>query len=490
MKAQFRILSGSRAGQTDVFSKSEIVAGRHPSCDLQFHPEQDLDVSSRHALIVKTGQAWTVRDLQSRNGTLVNGHRINADTRLDDTDQIQLGPGGPKVEFRIVSDGVADTAPPAFTLAADAAARVTSGAAVPTPASGKPPDTGGRAPAKAAPRSGGSTTQRIRVEVARQTRRFKRVSLTLAAILVIAVGAFFMVTQRQEQGREREIAAMRARTDSIVAAADEAVRTLQGQMAGLATALRQSQTEVQGLQTRLASAQVSGDRTQMAQLRRQLDDASEALRFQQAAALVDYNAIYQANQKAVGLVYVRFQNGEIFTGTAFAVRPDGVMITNRHVVRGKDGSQRPRDVAVQFADSKQVFKADVLATSNEVDLAAIKVNLAGLVPSVKGLTQTEGRPGDPVAVIGFPLGLDLPMLVAGEGRPVVKTTFTAGIVSKILPDQVQIDGYGAEGASGSPIFDRNGEVAAVLFGGEPGTNGRVVYGVPASYVVRLLQGLD
>lgn len=115
MKAQFRILSGSRQGQTDVFSKAEIVAGRHPSCDLRFHPEQDLDVSSRHAMIVKSGTAWTLRDLQSRNGVLLNGHRIHADTRIDDTDQIQLGSGGPKIEFRAVADSVADTPPPVFT---------------------------------------------------------------------------------------------------------------------------------------------------------------------------------------------------------------------------------------------------------------------------------------------------------------------------------------------------------------------------------------
>jgi serine protease Do len=267
------------------------------------------------------------------------------------------------------------------------------------------------------------------------------------------------------------------------------VEALRGQVAGLADALRTSQSQVQGLQSQLTAAQATGDHQQIAQLRRQLDDASVVFRNQQVAAQVDFTAIYQANQRAVGMVYVRFENGGVFTGTAFAVRSDGTMLTNKHVVRGKDGTQTPRDIGVQFADSRQFFQAQVLAVSNEVDLAVIRVSVGGPVPAVKGLSGTA-QPGDPVAVIGFPLGLDLPMQSAGEGRPIVKTSLNAGTVSKVLPDRIQFDGYGAEGASGSPIFDRNGEVMAVLFGGEPGTSGRVVYGVPVSFVTRLLQQVN
>lgn len=486
MKAQFRILSGSRAGQTDVFSKLEIVVGRHPSCDLKLHPEQDLDVSSRHAVITKIGSTWTVRDLQSKNGILLNGHKIQKDTRIDDTDLIQLGTGGPKIEFRTVADSIADTPAPVFSSAADAPPRITSGAAIPRPPLAKPPVTGPRSAASAGP----STTQRIRVEVAKQTRKLKRVSVVLVAVLIVAVGGFFAFTQQQENAREREVVAMRAQMDSLQHSAQSSVEALRGQVAGLADALRASQAQVQGLQTQLATAQASGDRQQIAQLRRQLDDASQVVRNQQIAAQVDFNSIYQANQRSVGIVYVQFQDGQVFTGTAFAVRTDGTMLTNKHVVRGKDGNQRPVKVAVQFADSKQVFQTDVLAVAPDVDLAVIRVNVAGSVPPVKGLSSTDPMPGDPVAVIGFPLGLDLPMLSVGEGRPIVKTSLNAGTVSKVLPDRIQFDGYGAEGASGSPIFDRNGEVMAVLFGGEPGTSGRVVYGVPVSYVTRLLQQIN
>jgi len=434
MKAQFRVLSGARKGQADVFSKSEITAGRHPACDLKFDPEQDLDVSGKHAAIVKSGSGWTLRDLQSRNGVLLNGHRIHADTHIDDTDQIQFGANGPKVEFRTVPDSVADTRPPVFTHRPSTAGphRETGGHLAPHAADPQLVATGG---------DRSSTTQRIRIEVAKQTKKFKGVALTLAAILVLAVAGFFVVSQQQEQAREREIATMRARSDSTVKAADQAVRTLQGQMAGLADALHQSQAQVTGLQTQLATAQASGNSAQITQLRRQLDDASQMMR-------------------------------------------------NQQVVYGKDGLQRPAKIAVQFADSPQHFRADVLSVAPDVDLAMIRVSVAGKVPVVKGLSQDAPRAGDPVALIGYPLGLDLPMMSSGGNWPIAKTTFTAGSVSKILPEQIQIDGYGAEGASGSPIFDKNGGVIGVLFGGEAGTNGRIVFGVPVMFVNRLLQTID
>src|SRR3989338_1962426 len=109
MKAQLHILAGTRAGQVEVHSINEITVGRHPSSVLRFDPERDLDVSTRHAVIARSGTSWVVRDLQSRNGTLVNGHRITADTKLDDTDQIRFGAEGPSVGSRRVPVSVPDT---------------------------------------------------------------------------------------------------------------------------------------------------------------------------------------------------------------------------------------------------------------------------------------------------------------------------------------------------------------------------------------------
>lgn len=73
-----------------------IVAGRQPDCDLVL---PDQTVSRRHAEIGdQSGNGvYMVRDLESRNGTLVNGSEIT-EHRLQDGDRIAIG--STVMEFR------------------------------------------------------------------------------------------------------------------------------------------------------------------------------------------------------------------------------------------------------------------------------------------------------------------------------------------------------------------------------------------------------
>lgn len=480
MKPQLKVLSGVNAGLLAVFTKPYIAIGRHPASDLRFDAEKELGVSARHAALLKQGDHWFLRDLGSRNGTLVNGHKITKDVRLDDTDQIRLGANGPTVEFRLVSDATPDalTAPRAV-------------GEPPSPADAVPAlrDTIGGKPSRPTAGARPSTTQRIRAEVRRQTKGLRALTGILVAVLLLVVGAFVVVNQRQARQREAEARALQARIDSVLAASEAAVQSLKGEVAGLADALQRSQGEVQRLNSDLASARAAGNDQQVEALRARLNTAADALRIQQIAAQVDYSAIYQANQDAVAMIYVEFPPGEVFTGTAFAVTADGVMITNRHVVAGPDGTRRATKVGIKFADSDQVFPARVLAVGQDkaADVAVVKVDIRGGNPAVASFgTPASVRPGDPVAVIGFPLGVELPSDQRGN-QQVARTSLTAGTVSKVLSDLVQVDGYGAEGSSGSPMFDRSGNVVGVLYGGQPGTGGRIVFGVPVSYAQQLAQ---
>ncbi len=475
MKPQLKVLSGFNAGAIAVFSKPYIAIGRHPASDLPFDADKELNVSSRHAALLKQGERWYLRDLGSRNGTLVNGHKITKDVKLDDTDQIRLGANGPTVEFRLVPDSTPDT--------------------VSAPRPGGEPQVL-RPSVETAPGAGvgsgrsSSTTQRIRAEVRRQTKGLRTLTGVLFGILVVVVAAFVLENQRQARLREREAQATQARIDSVLAASEAAVQSLKGQVAGLADALHSSQSEVERLNRDLASARASGDDQQVEALRARLNTAAEALRHQQVAAQVDYSAIYQDNQDAVAMIFVEFAPGEVFTGTAFAISRDGVMITNRHVVAGPDGIKRPTKVGIKFADSDQLFPARVLAVGQDkaADVAVVKVDIRGGNPAVKSFgAQANVRPGDPVAVIGFPLGVELPSDRSARAQQVARTSLTAGTVSKVLSDLVQVDGYGAEGSSGSPMFDRSGNVVGVLYGGQPGTGGRIVFGVPISYARQLAQ---
>jgi S1-C subfamily serine protease len=476
VKVKLKILSGALSGRAIVFSCPTIDIGRHPSSDLQVDPEHDLEASGHHATLMSDGTRWYVRDLNSMNGTLVNGHPIAGDTALDDADHIRLGPEGPNIEFRLVADSVPDgEAEPA------AAVRQSPAGTAPRP----------QAQRATAGRPGSDTSERIRIEVGRQTRKLRILAIALFSILLTVVAAFVIDNARQRRLRQFEVSVLELRTDSILSAATEAMQTLQGRVEGLASALQGSQEEVMSLKSALVDAQQAGRDEEVQRLRRQLTDASQALLYQQAAAYVDYGDIVTANQSAVAMLWTEFEDGEVLVGTAFAVRSDGLMITSRHVVAGERGDRRPNRIAIKFADSYQVYRARLLAVAPDADVAAIDVDIIGGVPTVRGLNSRPDtlQQGDPVAIIGFPLGTDLPMTSFGQSRTVARTTFSAGSISKSLSNVIQVDGYGAQGSSGSPLLDKNGEVVGIVFGGEQGSYGRVVLAVPSTYAIRLIQDL-
>ncbi|RKG87945.1 FHA domain-containing protein [Corallococcus terminator] len=62
--------------------------GRHPSNTLRL---VDREVSKEHATIEKVGRDFVLRDLNSSNGTFVNGRRVTGEMRLRDGDEIALG---------------------------------------------------------------------------------------------------------------------------------------------------------------------------------------------------------------------------------------------------------------------------------------------------------------------------------------------------------------------------------------------------------------
>ena len=53
--------------------------------------EHDSTVSRVHAVLENFGQAWSVRDLGSRNGTYVNGEKISAERVLRSGDELRVG---------------------------------------------------------------------------------------------------------------------------------------------------------------------------------------------------------------------------------------------------------------------------------------------------------------------------------------------------------------------------------------------------------------
>jgi DNA-binding NtrC family response regulator len=81
------LLTGPSAGRRYEVA-TEVTIGRSPSCEIQINDDK---VSRRHARVfLREGQAWLV-DLDSRNGTLVNGELVAGEARLLPGDRIQIG---------------------------------------------------------------------------------------------------------------------------------------------------------------------------------------------------------------------------------------------------------------------------------------------------------------------------------------------------------------------------------------------------------------
>ncbi len=86
--AMLEVLVGSHIGQCfDLTAKREAVLGRDGVCDVVFPTKT---ISRRHARILQTSAGFFIEDLNSVNGTYVNGKRIAARTPLKDLDRIHL----------------------------------------------------------------------------------------------------------------------------------------------------------------------------------------------------------------------------------------------------------------------------------------------------------------------------------------------------------------------------------------------------------------
>jgi hypothetical protein len=87
---------GPYAGRSFDATGDEITVGREPGNTICL--EQDSSVSRRHAKLTRQGDALTVEDLGSTNGTFVNGRKVEAPTTLSPGDTVQFGQSDFKYE--------------------------------------------------------------------------------------------------------------------------------------------------------------------------------------------------------------------------------------------------------------------------------------------------------------------------------------------------------------------------------------------------------
>lgn len=89
MRVKLLVVQGRPEGKSLLFPFGEYVFGRGAECHIR--PNSDW-VSRQHCMLRVTSDGVFVRDLGSRNGTLVNGTRVLGESRLGAGDQLQVGP--------------------------------------------------------------------------------------------------------------------------------------------------------------------------------------------------------------------------------------------------------------------------------------------------------------------------------------------------------------------------------------------------------------
>ncbi|HHW06906.1 MAG TPA: serine protease [Clostridia bacterium] len=163
------------------------------------------------------------------------------------------------------------------------------------------------------------------------------------------------------------------------------------------------------------------------------------------------------------------------SGTGFNVSGDGVVITNYHVV------EDARSITITFPGGEN-YKARSWVSAPEYDLAVIKLEKTGL-PAVSLNPGILPQPGDTLMVIGNPLGLNQ-LVVEGTLRDYV-------MVKDMSAALLCIDAPIFPGNSGSPVFNGEGQVVAVVFASlrqdEEGKQKYYGLAVPIKEVLRLLE---
>src|SRR6266540_3600552 len=78
---------GGRAGETFPLDHERVTIGRSPDCDIFL---DDVTVSRRHAVVMKSDSGLAIEDEGSLNGTFLNRKRIESG-ELTDGDELQIG---------------------------------------------------------------------------------------------------------------------------------------------------------------------------------------------------------------------------------------------------------------------------------------------------------------------------------------------------------------------------------------------------------------
>jgi len=148
------------------------------------------------------------------------------------------------------------------------------------------------------------------------------------------------------------------------------------------------------------------------------------------------------------------------SGSGFFFTPDGLLLTNSHVVHGA------RAIRVVTQDGER-FAADILGDDPDSDLAIVRISTRG-APHVRFGQSARLKMGQIAIAIGNPLGFEHTVtagVVSALGRSLRSST------GRLIDDVIQTDAALNPGNSGGTLVNSRGEVIGVNTAIIPGAQG-------------------
>jgi len=139
------------------------------------------------------------------------------------------------------------------------------------------------------------------------------------------------------------------------------------------------------------------------------------------------------------------------SGSGTILSPDGIVLTNNHVVEGA------ASIELALTDSRR-FAARVLGRDPDTDIAVLRADTSDRLPAARLGNSKKLKAGQIAIAIGNPLGFE--------------STVTAGIISavgrslraqngRLIGDVIQTDAALNPGNSGGPLVNSRAEVVGV-----------------------------
>lgn len=178
------------------------------------------------------------------------------------------------------------------------------------------------------------------------------------------------------------------------------------------------------------------------------------------------------------------------SGSGVIINPEGYIATNNHVVQGADV------VEVTLSDNR-TYKADVIGTDPDTDIALIKINQKGL-PFLSFVNSDESKVGEWVLAVGNPFNLNSTVtagIISAKGRNIniINSNNRVGQEngSTAIESFIQTDAAINPGNSGGALVNLNGGLLGIntAIASPTGSYSGYGFAVPANIVSKVVEDL-